>query len=331
MSNTISATTRIAVRNVLRDKLLGGSDGVCFFRRFSGLTSTFEPTKITKLTSPSKAEQVLTSLNGVSSNEFDRYVKTTYKEFYGLTTTQVIRDEPDFLRGASVFVHSDKYAQLSEKTWSLENCSEAVTPNAASSNGAGDLLFIYMSKANLNGWVYGGRRIGELPTADKWCIVSEQFLRAWTAIMFDWHESFKSLVPKSNGDVQREKQLKSKLFSGNRLMTNTWLKTKLSYEDNKQSFTAEKSEEMYWRLRTEKISQEFVDVYAAIVLIARYGELPTSSNVPANAQPTTNCSLVTNLKRKNWSLPCNFVENLGKTCNVEFPKSAKQKLFEVDW
>jgi hypothetical protein len=130
--------------------------------------------------------------------------------------------------------------------------------------------------------------------------------------MFDIHDALTSLVPKSTHREQREMKLKEKLFSGNRLMTNTWLKTKLAHEQNNEVFPREESIKAYWHLRCDNASRYYVDVFAALVLISRYGELPCASNVPNTKDG--------GFQRIMWNLPTDFVQNLFELSGCKPPE-----------
>lgn len=330
MSLKLSESSRVALCNVLKKNFLGGEDGYCCFRRFGGLTSTVYPSSITKKMSFEDVEERmnLNTFSYVSDAELDRYVKIVYPYFYGETTSQCVRDEPNFLRGKRVSIHSSDYSQLTQD-FVLGQRIEAVTPLSITQAGSGDLLYLYISKETLRNWSLNGAKTGNIIKADKWCIISEQFLKMWTAIVYEWHTpTFDKLIPKKSSD--KEKDLREKLFSGNRLMTNGWLKTKLALEESGLEMSLERSKDVYWRQRTEELSTKFVDVYAATVLMARYGEVPTHNNVPNNRGPATTSGSISE-KRTKWSYPQSFPDILCSKAGVALPKTAKTIVFDIDW
>ena len=73
----------------------------------------------------------------------------------------------------------------------FENGNLPITPIA------GDLICIFMSNNTITRHTTNRfRNINQKPKADKWFIASDQFLRAWTAILYGWNESFDCLILK---------------------------------------------------------------------------------------------------------------------------------------
>ncbi len=127
------------------------------------------------------------------------------------------------------------------------------------------------------------------PQAKWWFNCSDQFLHAWTLIMYDSCESFV------------KKDLYAHSFSGNRLQTNTFLKWSLSRKDNNISLDEDECRKRYYRLRTEYVSKKWVHLYCSLVLMARFGELPTVHNIPNN---------INEPEITKWDLPPYFVQTL---------------------
>lgn len=128
------------------------------------------------------------------------------------------------------------------------------------------------------------------PQAKWWFNCSEQFFHAWTLIMYDSHESF---------GVKEDLYVRS--FSGNRLQTNTFLKYSLSRKDNNISLDENECHKRYYRLRTEYVSKKWVHLYCSLVMLARFGELPTVHNIPNN---------INEPEITKWDLPPYFVQTL---------------------
>ena len=59
-----------------------------------------------------------------------------------------------------------------------------------------------------------------------------------------------------------------------------------------------------------------MDIWTALVLIARYGEFPSIKNVPNNKD---GC-----FQRTSWNLPEGFVKNLFETCGFDYPGEESQ-------
>ncbi len=142
----------------------------------------------------------------------------------------------------------------------------------------------------------GRARDGSLVAA-RWFMCSEQFLRAWTLIMFDTHETFDKKI--KNGD---ETVLKRWILSGNRLNTNSYLKWINAHKQSCKKIDLREQKKRYHPIKTEHLSERYVHVYSAVVLMARYGEIPNNQNVPRNNDDS-------GIYCRKWSLPDN-IENL---------------------
>lgn len=206
-----------------------------------------------------------------------------YKSFYGFSEIPEeygIRDtDPSPEREA--YFHSNDYAELDFIGGSLEfsPCKNQVIPRS------GDLICGLLETSN------SSRR----PKFSCWFNCSEQFLRAWTLLMYKHHESYRG---------QSDSRLKSRGMSGNRLCTNTFLKWYLSFRDNDRTLSQEEADKRYYHLRSEKVSKDWVHVYAALVLMVRWGELPCKYNIPANRDNSP--------KLHTWNLPKHFVSSFLK-------------------
>jgi hypothetical protein len=291
-----------------------------------------KPINIIRHITPGVCEN-LSTLEGITQQEMNKSIEVNYKSFSGFTFPSSVRDdEPLSFDGKEIYVNSKNYAQIdftdnfTFKFSKAGDLKKPVTPIT------GDLLMIYVSndvidkhkRNQYNQRVTNNFRAGtnnrnqnlknsanlsaKAPEAEMWCIISDQFLRAWTAIMYDSHETFDKLIGNKNitNIVQREALLRKKLLSGNRITTNSWLKHKLTLDGLKKEMTPKESSEKYWHLRTEKASREYVDIYAALVLIARYGEIPCAVNVPVTKVTIDNIEY----DRPKWSLPNSFVDCL---------------------
>ncbi len=293
-------------------KYLAGQDGIWIFRHFSDNLTAFPPKKITK-NIDHNVSILVEKLSDLSVTDIDRYAEFTYKSFYGLTSVDCIRDnEPDCIKGKKIFVHSQNYAEIDL----LEFGPHFATKVKPVAPIKGDLLCLFISNKNA-AFTAPNPQYVKL-SADAWFIASEQYLRTWTAIMYDWHETFHQTIPKKNRDLpqnQKEEIVRKKLFCGNRLMTNSWLKYKLAANN----FTKEQSMERYWHLRTETASRKWVDVYTVMVLIARYGELPCHLNLPNYAGG--------DIKRTKWHFPPQYV---SKFVTVMSGKESLHNMIELE-
>lgn len=308
---SLSDEARITIRNFLRKKFSGDDEGCCFFRRFNVLLSS--PKNLIEITNHfgPNVSQTLSSLEGISPEMLKKNVELKYSKFSGFTTARSIRDEPHEYNDKEIYIHSNNYCQVDfslDFTFKFNKKRQLCSPVTPQN---GDLIFIFISNKTSDAKNGKDNQRSLKPRADMWCIVSEQFLHAWTLIQYDWHESFDKLIATNTPTEKKEMVLKEKIFSGNRLMTNSWLKYNLALADSGKTMTTEESKERYWFLRTEYASRKWVDIYAAIVLVGRYGELPCPVNVPnsKSGDPT----------RISWCLPETFMtmflqNSLGNLC-----------------
>lgn len=305
----MSTFNNSVIRKFLQNKLSGNhiAGGGCFiFRRVGWVSYLINVLPMyTKFTLPNEEPETV-SISGMTHKEVDKSIQIDCESFFGVAEPRFIRGEPFCTQNKEIAFSSSTYRNfdITGLTFGFERV-KPITPIE------GDLLCIWLSSETCQR-NYGDRRNYERPTADAWFITSEQYLRAYTAIMFDMHDALTSLVPKSTPRDQRDLKLKEKLFSGNRLMTNTWLKTKLAHEQNNEVFPREESIKAYWHLRCDNASRYYVDVFAALVLISRYGELPCASNVPNTKDG--------GFQRVMWNLPTDFVEKLFELSGCEPPE-----------
>ena len=146
-------------------------------------------------------------------------------------------------------------------------------------------------------------KTGRKPQFTCWFNCSEQFFRAWTLLMYKHHESYKG---------KSEDRLKNFSLSGNRLNTNTFLKWMMALKDNHQPIPQEEADKRYYHLRTEYVSVNWIHTYPALVLMARWGELPCRYNIPNNRD--------NGLKMNHWNLPGHFITTLLKEWTQVSPK-----------
>lgn len=306
----LSRQAQEKIQNYVRYNISGQAlKGTFIFRRVDQVILTGSST-FSKVLLPEEEPEYLPFFNYNSALQQDvklleRNIDINCVNFHGYTKNATMRAEPQTFRKREILFDSSTYRNYN--ITGLKFCFEKVKPIVPV---AGDLVCIFMSDASCN-MRYGK----ETPIADAWFIASDQYLRAWTAIMFDYHDSLRALVAKSTKPADMEKVLRDKLFRGNTLMTNTWRKTKLSYDQNNIEFTREESISCYWHLRVDNASRYWVDVLAALVLICRYGEIPTWENVP-NTKDTPQHPVP---QRDRWDLPQNFVSKLFELMNLDLP------------
>jgi hypothetical protein len=226
-------------------------------------------------------------------------VEEKYSKFHFNTSSLKMRDN-DIYNGISIFGHSSKYSVLDiTDTCSFRFSYDRTDRTNHVPPRKGDLicgLVLFNEKLQSASFRF-------------WFVCSEQFLRAWTAIMYEKHEALSK-----KGDS--EERIRQVLMSGNRLATNSfrkWIKaleqTPKTPENNHfwDNYEAEKKEK-YYRLRTETISRDYVHIYACLVLIIRYGELPCKYNIPVNYGNNPNMT--------EWDLPQGWLDKIMKRYSV---------------
>lgn len=295
----MSENARLEFLAFFQKAFSGGNDGKCFFRRVSEVSWLDKPYSVTKNIDPSTSLHV-DSFTGISNSDRDRYMEVKVP-FNAFTVPNSVRDEPIEVNKLKIRLPHTHYSQLDltlNYTFEFSDDKRLCSPTTPIPK---DLVFIYMSNQNLQNL----RNSRYQPTADKWFVASEQFLRAWTAIMYKWHVSFDEFVSSIIEEDKKEDNLKDKLFGGNRLMTNTWLKFKMAIN---RPLSLQESRDKYWHLRSETASKKWVDVYCAIVLMARYGELPCHANLPDYKGKESSYGV--EIHRSSWYFPVNFVTKL---------------------
>lgn len=291
------------VRSFLQHNLSGTALGGTFvFRRVKSVTFPQKVVPVySKYTLPDEEPEVV-SRASLSREELDKSVRITCSSFRGLTDNRLMREEPETLYEKVISFSSDSYHRFDVSGLTFELIkSEPIVPIA------GDLLCAFFATSS-------DAHNMRIPVADAWFIASDQHLRALTAIMYDRHDSLTSIIAKNTPYDQYNQKLKEKLFCGNRLMTNSWLKNKIAHEQNGVVFPREQSIKSYWHLRTDNASKYWVDVWAALVLIGRYGEVPINDILLEGGKVYGN---VPNTKggefqyqRNKWHLPEGFVDQL---------------------
>jgi hypothetical protein len=228
--------------------------------------------------------------------EYDQNVEERYSRFYFFTGDAAMRDN-DRHGKISIFGASNKYSQIDivgakmdfRFSYENEDRMNLVPPRV------GDLVCGITTKDHV------GRKN---PAYKFWFTCSEQFLHAWTAIRYAEHETLDKLITRpaadfADGIADREPEIRKALFKGNKVCTNSYRKWIRANQECNVPFNQEEAEKRYYSLRCERTAVNWVHVYAALVLILRYREVPNESNVPAildgGATP------------KTWDLPVGWI------------------------
>jgi hypothetical protein len=285
--------------NTITDASLGGlrtafsnATSKLVFRRVGKVVARPEDFVKTVVTTISREGAVVTEYGQgqdhpvFSDQEYLQNVEEHYSKFYFFTTTTSLRDN-DPHGNIGIYGASNNYAELDF----LDKVTFRFLPRTGTQivPREGDLV------CGLANRPAPGRAN---PAFKVWFICSEQFFHAWTAVMYENHNA----LTKSFDD---ESQIRRHLMSGNRLCTNGFRKWVLGCQQSMvESDDAELSKRFY-KMRTETAARERVHVYAALVMMLRYKELPGQSNIPNNLDKSP--------KMTRWDLPDGWVESVIKT------------------
>lgn len=250
-----------------------------------------------------------------TQEQYTKNVEKKYREFH-FTTTDVAMRENDRFGPVNIFGVSGKYSQID-----LFNNM--------------DFRFSYEKQDRMN---YIPPRVGDLvcglvdpvsissaknpegsssPAFKFWFTCSEQFLHTWTAINYGDHESLDKMVKSSTSTIsEHEAEIRKALFRGNRLSTNTYKKWLRALKENELPFDHSEAENRYFTLRCERAAIQWVHVYAALVLMVRYREIPNDSNIPRvlDGSPSP----------KTWDLPEGWVDRMVKKYKLEQAKEERR-------
>jgi hypothetical protein len=217
------------------------------------------------------------------------------EHFYGFTEKRSLRSD-----GIDSEIHfrSENYAELDI----VGNCSFTFnkTKNQRVRPLVGDLICGIVSTSS--------KFKKSKPVYTHWFNCSEQFLRAWTLIMYDTHDSF-------NGKTGNK--LKQFMLSGNRLNSNSFLKWIMAHHDNNIELPLDETKKRFYHQRTEFVSWKWVHVYAALFSMVCHGELPCEFNVPNNNNDDP--------KMTHWNLPGKFITTLLTTYTKANPSEWNHK------
>jgi len=191
----------------------------------------------------------------VDPGTWNQYGEERAVAFRGRTSTVALR-ENDQAPGEALYFRETGTALLDPFSFELKPNPSSVVP------AAGDLV------CGVVGTSRSGRRL-----LSRWFICSEQFLRCWTLCMYPDHPSFELIKAKKKNPL-------AYWMSGNRLMTNSFLKWILSETNGGRSIHSAEARRRYFHSRTEPASILWVHVYCALVLVVRYCEPPSLENAP---------------------------------------------------
>lgn len=289
--NTLQLTN--AAKNALRESLKSkftSNEGVVFFRRINTIIPEGEP-KVYKFSCTGEHTQVTEWKDA----DLQKDHVVLHKSFWCVTNSQNIREEPKSTFNRKIRLPSDNHYDVNilRDDIFVKEPSQAPTPNK------NELVFIFISYGSIR-----KARNGNL-IADKWGLVSEQFLRFSNLIKFEWCKAFDEVVPKTTPVEERETILRQKLVSGkNRIATSTWMKWSQTITEYEGVIDEVDSAKRFYLIKTERNSSAFTDVYLALVLMARYGEIPCPANVIKNPTPDANGKIC---YKRSWNIPRNFM------------------------
>jgi len=299
----ISDSIRDDIKANLVKQLTSNEDRYVFFRRVSGYHFTTNDPEVRKYKTPISYDKIsMADYEKLSPDDRKKYVNIIYKDFCMKTSPRYIREENSKISGKVIYLKKYNYAEL--------DVFENYTFDFGKSRGSpctpmpDDLVFGYISKENYDDWVLKSKTNQRYQLrADKWFVASDQFLRAWTVLVYENHDIIRKIVPNKYRDTDEfESMVRKNLFRSNRLMTNTLLKRKLL--NNTSILQDDEFKKIFVYMRTETASKKWVDIWACLVMIVKYGEIPCYTNKMVHYNNDGTCS---ELQRQSWSIPSDFV------------------------
>jgi hypothetical protein len=234
-----------------------------------------------------------------------QYYTWSASEFTSVTATTSVNCGADPMAGTALLAPSANYCDFDPLTLTLvESKSPAPIPNIKVGNTQGDLVCGVLALDKF------GKPTN---TYAKWFIASQQMLHAVRLMRFQVHDAFKG---------KTEEQLRGEYMRGNKLATNAFgrwafsvaarqvettdyvngIKTMKVASLTKEEWTAEARKRM-WVLRHETATRQYYHIWAAWVLMVRWGEMPNYHNYPMcyqNLKRSADPRPVATMKQINW-------------------------------
>ena len=280
------------------------------FRRIESVNTIGTPRRF-YFTHDKEPVEVTDSAQTFTSFEYEHNIEERAEAFNFITLGNTVRRESDRFPGVSIQGFSQHFCEFDVEggTFALKKVGSMTPPRK------GDLIC----------GLAHSRGKGNIPAFNHWFLCSEQFLHAWTALMYP--EPHETLCARANMNIELEDSVRSFLMSGNRLSTSTyrkWLMSEPGTDKEGKVVPIDRSEEeharRFYHLRTENASQTHVHLYAALVLMGRYGEAPVNDveTTTTNEDGTTTTvkkvgNYARNLRGESmtrWDLPEGWVEKM---------------------
>ena len=301
MTNTIKISEPIQakIRKNFIKNITDNDNGYFFFRRVERYFGINEPV-IYKYSSPGKYHEISREeYEKLTPEERLRYINIKYRNFTAKTRANPIRD--DKFDGINIYLTKYTYSEIDvSKNFTFE-FGDHRKYGAPCTPIPNDLIFGYISKDTYNNYKEKHNDDPKFQLrADKWFIASEQFLRAWTLIV-NGNDDISVKVPaKYIGTDEYDVVLRKKRFQSSRLMTNTLLKRQiLQLEKSGKPLSEEEVDDLFWFNRTEFVSRQWVDVWACMVTMLTYGEIPCYFN--------RMIAYDSEVQRPRWNIPDDLV------------------------
>jgi len=228
-----------------------------------------------------------------SEQELDQNVVQKFTKYYFFTYDTVLRDN-DNVGQVDIYGASNKYSELDlfdkmdfRFTYDKRYRVTQTPPRV-------DELVCGLVEPDPHG--------RKNPHFKFWFTCSEQFLHTWTAILYETHVALDKFGV-------TESEIRHTLMRGNKTCTNSYRKWLLANRADAAGINLTEAMKRFYILRTERASRDYVHVYAALILLIRYCELPCESNLPANLDggPTPT----------KWDLPDGWMDALISKYEIE--------------
>ena len=265
-------------------------------------TEFYQPQGDGNISLSSYTQENVETMPDFSEDDYKRKVVDFYTDYKFYTTKKPLRTDEDKIGDGYILCEAKNHCQLNPFTFKFDR------------EYSGDERLVLPREGDLVCLLPISGKGGRIPEAKYWFVCSEQFMKAWTLIVYKDHDTFKKLAC-------NEQELRKKVFSGNFTMTNGFRKWMLSCYQSGLVSEPEEIEKRFWVVRGERLSREFVHFYSALVLMLRYRELPSEHNIPnvANYSPVMHY----------WDLPFGWLEKLNEIYNFQSEMYMRMKETEV--
>lgn len=300
MQDTVHTTIRDELRKQLEEFKFARCSGYRLSNRTQPPTHKYYFPSVEDPTCIQYTNECLIDIQGkdvFTQKTINKHIASYVEEGYAIIYCSEIARTPQPLFGTTVPQQPFRFHTKHQKELTFVGGEFTLTPLTKGSV----LPFVSYEKKLLSDIICYIPTPGFPPGFWDWFICSEQFMRLWTLIMFDSHPSYVK-----NGKPKTILGMKKHLTSGNRLVTDAWLRYTQACEQNEVDVNHDESVRRFYVKRHERIPG--IDSYVALVLAAVYNEKPTSENVPSLGVGGP----IEELQRKEWDISPHVIDFIDR-------------------